>query len=100
MYDTVVLVSAEKVRDEIGQLIDGDETQTEVYCYAESAARSEWNVARQNDFQVEWKLEVFSADYAGQRIAVFRGRRYVIYRTYCSGEKTELYLGLRVGEIS
>lgn len=97
--ENVVLVSPNYVRDEIGQISTGEEQRQEIFCIAKSITQSEWDVARQNDFQAEWKLEVFSADYAGQRIAVFREQRYVIYRTFCNGEKTELYLGLRIGEL-
>lgn len=98
--DYVNLISSDVVRDDIGQIVETDSSQDKVLCMVQSVTRTEWNTSHQNNYQAEWMLDVATADYSGQRIAVFRGTRYMIYRTFCKGERTELYLGLRVGEIS
>lgn len=96
----VILISEDTSTDEIGQIIESDAAQAEVFCLAKSVTRTEWSTAYQYGFQAEWMLEVLHADYQGQRIADFDGQRYTIYRSFCAGERTELYLGLRVGDLN
>ncbi len=98
--DSVSLISYETNRDDIGQIVETDSSLDKILCVVQSVTRTEWNAAHQNDYQAEWMLDVSTGDYRGQRIAEFRGTRFIIYRTFCKGERTELYLGLRVGEIS
>lgn len=99
MHDTVELIAETVQEDAIGQEIRSDAGRTEILCMADSVTRSEWSAAYQNNVQAQWKLNVFFADYHGERIAVFRGCRYLIYRTFLTGERMELYLGERVGDL-
>lgn len=98
MHDTVTLISQDISTDEIGQEIRHDAGTVEILCRVSSVTRTEWSAAYQNNIQAEWVLNVFYADYHGERIAVFRGKRYLIYRTFANEERMELYLGERVGE--
>lgn len=100
MYDEVTLIKTGTHRDGIGQIVPDSETKTTVFCYADGVSRSEWNTAQQHDLEPTWKLEVESADYGGEKIAEFHGERFTIYRTFAKNGTTELYLGVRVGDIS
>lgn len=96
---TVTLVGQTKTSDDIGQQIGSDTTQT-VYCTVLSVTRTEWTAAHQRSVSPAYCLKVFFKDYNGEEIAEFEGKRYEIYRTYAKYDYIELYLGVKVGELS
>lgn len=95
---TVELIAETVERDDIGQEYTESASSGEVYCTVDSVTREEWRVAYQAGWDASAKLIVSDADYGGERVAIFEGLRYVIYRTYRDGMDVELYLGERVGE--
>lgn len=95
---TVELIAETVERDDIGQEYTETASSGEVYCTVDSVTREEWRVAYQAGWDASAKLTVSAADYGGERVAIFEGLRYVIYRTYRDGMDVELYLGERVGE--
>ena len=95
---TVELIAETVERDDIGQEYTETASSGEVYCTVKSVTRDEWRVAYQAGWDASAKLTVSAADYGGERVAIFEGLRYVIYRTYRDGMDVELYLGERVGE--
>ena len=97
---TVELIAETVERDDIGQEYTEAASSGEVYCTVDSVTREEWRVAYQAGWDASAKLTVSAADYGGERVAIFEGKRYVIYRTYQDGMDVELYLGERVGERS
>lgn len=97
---TVELIAETVERDDIGQEYTETASSGEVYCTVDSVTREEWRVAYQAGWDASAKLIVSDADYGGERVAIFEGLRYVIYRTYRDGMDVELYLGERVGERS
>lgn len=97
---TVELIAETVERDDIGQEYTESASSGEVYCTVDSVTREEWRVAYQAGWDASAKLIVSDADYGGERVAIFEGLRYVIYRTYRDGMNVELYLGERVGERS
>lgn len=99
MNDTIILVSEETLKDDTGQRYKSEVQTDELLCELGSITRTEWSQANQAGYEAEYEVELFFLDYAGQRTAIFHGKRYVIYRTYRKGERIELYLGTRVGEI-
>lgn len=100
MPDTVILVSEETVQDATKQTYKREVHTGEILCELDSVTRSEWSTAQQAGWEAECRVTVFYLDYAGQNTAVFHGKRYGIYRTFRDGERVELYLGTRVGEIT
>lgn len=98
-YGEVTLYSQAYQKDSIGQLIPTDSAGKTIQCTIESIGRGEWLTAQQAGYQAEIKATVFAASYDGEAIAQYMSKRYVIYRTYQSGDQTELYLGTRIGEI-
>ena len=97
---TVELITETVERDDIGQEYTETASSGEVYCTVKSVTRDEWRVAYQAGWESYAKLTVSAADYGGERVAIFEGKRYEIYRTYQPGMDVELYLGERVGERS
>lgn len=97
--DKITLISQSLTHDSIGQQIP-QETGNTVICTVSSITRNEWITANQKSLSAAYLCKVFFRDYAAETIAEFRGKRYEIYRTYQAGDKVELYLGERVGELS
>lgn len=95
---TVDLISQTHSHDAIGQ-DTVQETMHSCICTVLSVSRTEWAAAQQKSLFPSSVLCVFFADYDGQKIAEFEGKRFEIYRTYNAGDYTELYLGERVGEL-
>lgn len=98
-YGEVTLYSQAYQKDSIGQLIPTESAGKTIQCTIESIGRGEWITAQQAGYQPEIKADVFSASYNGETIAKYGGKTYVVYRTYQQGDKTELYLGTRIGEL-
>ena len=70
------------------------ETATQVFCQVESVSRSEYWHALQNGLEPSYVLRISEyADYGGQKIVVFRGRRYRVLRTYVTEHAIELTIG-------
>ena len=95
---TISLVSHTNTKDDIGQEIQTESIKT-VYCTVLSVTRTEWTAAQQQSLSPAYCLKVFFADYNGETVAEFEGKRYEIYRTYGKSDYIELYLGVRVGEL-
>lgn len=69
------------------------ETRREVFCTIGSVQQSEWFSAGQKGFNPQFRLKVFSGDYAGESLVEVDGVRYSIYRTYLGdNDQMELYL--------
>lgn len=96
----VVLMSSGYAVDDIGQMIPTGSEMAEVVCLAESVTRTEWASAQQHGYQADWMLDVATSDYSGESIAELHGKRYCIYRTSCQGPRTNLYLGIRIGDLN
>ena len=85
-------------RDANGNQLEVESTVKEIFCEYESVTQSEYFAASQQGLKAEYKLKVHEFDYDDEQIAVFRGKRYSIYRTYLGKtEIIELYLGVKAG---
>lgn len=99
-YGEVTLCTKSKTLDSIGQeIVSATVTQT-IQCTVKSIGRSEFISARQIGYDPEVETDVFSASYNGEPLAEYNGTIYHIYRTYQSGDTTELYLGKKIGDES
>lgn len=58
------------------------ESKNTVFCNKRSISQSEYYKAQQAGKQVEAKIEVHSADYAGEVLVEFEGKRYSVLKTY------------------
>lgn len=98
-YGEITLISKVFQEDTIGQAI-GEATETRtIQCVVDNIGRAEWSIAQQGGFQAEIMVKVFSASYNGESLAQYNSKQYEIYRTYQTGDMTELYLGTRIGDL-
>lgn len=98
-YGEITLCKKGFLQDCIGQAIDEAVEERTIQCEVDSIGRGEWITAQQGGFQSEIMVRVFSASYNGESLAQYCGKTYEIYRTFQSGDQTELYLGTRIGDI-
>lgn len=97
-YGEITLVPESYELDAIGQPISAAGAGRTIPCRISSAGRNEWSAAAQGGYNAEYLIEIFTASYQREKIAIIDGQQYTIYRTYQVGDTTELYLGTRVGD--
>lgn len=92
MFDDIVILVQE---------LDEEHTEeTEVFATVESVGQTEFFSAAQSGMRADYRLIVWSDDYAGEQLVKIRGKNYDIYRTYMRKDgKTELYCGKRAGVV-
>lgn len=67
------------------------ETQTMVYCRVKSVTRAEFWKAFSNGIEPSLVFEISDyADYNGQKILIYNGKRYRVVRTYVDEHAVEL----------
>lgn len=67
------------------------ETQTMVYCRVKSVTRAEFWKAYSNGIEPSFVFEISDyADYSGQKILIYNGKRYRVVRTYVDEHAVEL----------
>lgn len=53
-----------------------------VFCNKRSVGQNEYYKAQQAGKQLELKIEIHTADYAGETLVEFEGKRYSVLKTY------------------
>lgn len=99
-FGEITLCTRQKSYDAIGQEISEAVATQTIQCTINSIGRSELITARQIGYDPEVEADVFSASYNGEPLAQYNEKTYEIYRTFQRGDRTELYLGIRIGDIS
>lgn len=70
------------------------ETPQRLFCEVRSVTRSEFWRAQQNGLEPAYVLRISEwADYAGQKLLLFRGKRWRVLRSYVDGHAVELTIG-------
>ena len=89
--DTINLISVTRTQDAYGVWRESESSKT-IYCEVQSVTRSEFFEAGRNGLNPEYVFTVFFADYSGEEIVEYGGKRYAIYRTYLGkNDNLELY---------
>lgn len=98
MDDILTLIGEVYTQDDIGQFV-ARETQTGVWAHITSVSRSEWAVAGQSGLTPSYVATTNIANYNGESVAAWNGKRYAVYRTYMKAETDdiELYLEEKAG---
>jgi len=98
MDDMIKLIRAgSPVRDKNGN-VKYPETKLEEFCKVRSATRSEFYAAANEGLKPELVITIsHSIDYNGERELEYDGERYVVIRTYWSGDEVELTVGKKIG---
>lgn len=89
--DVITLVSETSSRDNFG-IYQTTETRRDVMAQVDSVTASEFYEGGRNGLNPEVRFRMFAPDYQGERIVIWSGRPYGIYRTYYArGDVIELY---------
>ena len=95
--DVVELIPADYAQDAIGNDLAVDEPPRMVFADVRSVSQTEALRAGQAGLSPSFKVLVRRCDYQGEDSVVVEGKRYAVYRTYCVGDITELYLERKAG---
>lgn len=100
MDDVLTLIDETYTQDDIGQFV-AQETQTEVWAHITSVSRNEWAVAGQNGLSPAYVATTHVSNYSGESVAVWKGKRFSIYRSYLKDgtDDIELYLEEKAGTL-
>jgi len=79
----------ESATDGDGFALPRDGEQTTVYANKKSVGFNEFFKAKQAGHTEQMKFDIFSAEYDGQTLAEYEGKRYKILRTYCDPKKPD-----------
>lgn len=98
MDDVIYLISETFADDEMGQKIPV-EKRREVFATISSVSRAEWTATQTSGLRADAVAVTPYVNYCGEEKAIWRGKRYEIYRTYLrpNDGTIELYLGRRLG---
>lgn len=98
MDDILTLITKTSTQDEIGALIE-KEVKTDVFAQVRSVSRSEFWNAGQKGLSPSLVAVTRYTNYDDQTEAIWKGKRYTIYRTYFDGhDDIELYLEVQAYE--
>lgn len=96
--DVIVLIDETYSSDSIGQQI-ATESRTTVYASVDSIRSAEFYNAGQLGLKPEFRFNIFSPEYSGEKIVEYNGERYSVYRTYrAKNEILELYCTRKTGD--
>lgn len=90
--DVIYLVSEDPKAH--GVFDRASETGKECFCRVNSVTRSEFYKARENGIQPLYVFTISEyADYDGEKIVIYKGKRYRVIRTYVNHHSVELTVG-------
>ena len=93
----IKLLTTQKSQNDYGVW---EETQTsrDVFCQVESVTRAEFFEGGRNGLNPEFRMSMFSGDYNGERLLMYNGNTYSIYRTFIAkNDIIELYVERKGG---
>ena len=99
MDDVLKLISKTYTKDKYG-VSKASETEREVFCEVSSISRNEFFEAGRNGLNPEYRFVIAEAEYHGESLIEYRGKRYGIYRTYIepNTDFIELYAERKGGD--
>ena len=93
----IILIGEARTQNSIGEWIS-TETERTVYANVRSVTATEFFNASQIGLAPDYRFTMFGPDYQGEKILVYDGARYAIYRVYQAGtDKIELYVQKETG---
>lgn len=100
MDDQIALVSMTYTRNDIGERIPA-ETTTTVWAHIKSVNRTEWMEGGRLGLNPGLVFETPRVNYSGEKVIVYAGRRYAVYRTYTrdTEDVVELYTEVQAGVV-
>lgn len=99
-HDVVTLVAEKNTKTSFGEYSVSEELTIDIPCMVKSVTQSEWAQAMTVGFMPQYCLVINEANYSDEKIAVFQGKRYSVYRTYARNDNmVELYLKAKAGVV-
>lgn len=85
--------------DALEQPVLVDEKKTQIYVTEKSVTGLEWHEAGRDGINAQFVLKTPYANYNGESIVEYKGKRYAVYRTYHpeNSDDIELHLEKKVG---
>lgn len=88
----IYLIAVTNRADEYGIEKPTEGEPRAVMCQVESVTRAEFFDGGRNGLNPEYVFRMFFADYDGERLLIYNGNRFSVYRTYQGrGDIIELY---------
>lgn len=95
--EPITLVAVSRAKDSTG-VFRKTATRRVIFAQVDSITRAEFFEAGRAGFSPELKFTVFFADYQGESVAEYNGRKYGIYRTFLArNDRLELYAEQKAG---
>ncbi|MCM1273197.1 MAG: phage head closure protein [Clostridium sp.] len=97
MDDAITLVKTSKASDDIGNIVN-DVAKKDVLCRVKSVDRTEFYRAGQLGMKAAYKFTLFKGDYDDEELVIYKGKPYIIYRTYEVPDTDDMELYAKVKE--
>lgn len=95
--DVITLLAATKTQNAYGVWVE-TLTNRDVFCQVDSVSRAEFFDGGRNGLNPEFRMTMFAGDYQGERLLIYKGSTYSVYRTYQGRNDTiELYVERKGG---
>lgn len=89
--EVISLVKSTRAQNDFGVWTDALASR-DVFCQVDSVTRAEFFDGGRNGLNPEYRFTLFFGDYEGERVVVYKGMAYAVYRTYQGRNDTvELY---------
>ena len=93
----ITLLSTTKTQNEYGVWVENTVSR-DVFCQVDSVTRSEFFEGGRNGLNPEFRMKMFFGDYNGEKLLVYNGQTYSIYRTFQGNtDIVELYVERKGG---
>lgn len=95
--EVITLLAATKTQNAYGVWVE-TLTDRDVFCQVDSVSRAEFFDGGRNGLNPEFRMTMFAGDYQGERLLIYKGMTYSVYRTYQGRNDTvELYVERKGG---
>ena len=95
----IYLIGQTYAADKYGVLRATD-TMRKVFAQVSSVSSAEWFEGGRNGLNPEYRFRIFGPEYHGEKIVLYKGERYSVYRTYeARDDVLELYTERKQGDV-
>lgn len=95
--EVITLLSTTKAQNAYGVWVETT-TPRDVFCQVDSVTRAEFFAGGRNGLNPEFRMTMFAGDWNGERLLIYKGNSYSVYRTFQGRNDTlELYVERKGG---
>ena len=93
----ITLLATTKTQNAYGVWVE-TQTSRNVFCQVDSVTRAEFFEGGRNGLNPEFRMSMFFGDYEGEKLLIYNGNTYSVYRTFQAKNDTiELYVERKGG---